>query len=377
MTEFLDKSRALCYASISSADSYAKFFASAAGGAQSSDRPTMTRAVRKGASGYGMAIEDDGMVSGFTQISGPAELAGVVPGYRIVGVNGQAVSNKPQILEIVRRAAGNLEVDFTLEPPLASRSVTTNPFVQCTAIIKETTDSYNRDTRAAQETSLIKDIIDPLDEYLALLDKLKTDLAARETARDVYDRYRSKVQDLISSGSSRDANKLPRNEQKMAEAGEAFNKANMSAIAKLSSFHSQSVAFFGGINCAFLQHQSHLFSAGADTFRGLAEIMGGASDISGASYARMPHPHLSQPTAFLCAHHSASVSFSPLRCAVRCAVLYVRCTVRCAALRVLLCAAGSLADSGVPLTPTLPVISGAQRAQMIAFTLKQCRRRSA
>lgn len=48
--------------------------------------------IVKGADGYGMGIEDDGLVSGFTFAGGPAEMAGVRIGTHIVAINGASTS---------------------------------------------------------------------------------------------------------------------------------------------------------------------------------------------------------------------------------------------------------------------------------------------
>ena len=253
MTSYLEKSRAICYASISSAEAYCAFFESSAGGATTSSAGAATerRQVAKGPMGFGMAIEDDGTVSGFTAVSGPAELAGVAIGSRIVGINGVSTPGKAAAIAELQRAQQD-GAEFVLEPPpgmqMQSQSAVSSTFGATVREIKARNEAYSRDTRGTLEQMLIKEVLEPLEAFIAQVDAFQGIINDRERARELYDRYRAKVRDLGESGSARDPARLPRNEQKMQTALEEYQRCNSHAIAKLARFH----------RCVFLTFSNHL-----------------------------------------------------------------------------------------------------------------------
>lgn len=185
MNAYLEKSRGVCYASIASAEAFQKFYESTASAA-APPRTPLVRTVRKGHQGYGMAIEDDRQISGFSLVSGPAELAGVVPGYRITAVNGKPVFSKADVIQelvMADQRSPTPETEFTMEPPPPSNTGA-HPLVKCTSEISQRTQLYARETRGRQEQLLIKEVIEPLNSFMKLLDGLKKELAAREAARE-------------------------------------------------------------------------------------------------------------------------------------------------------------------------------------------------
>jgi hypothetical protein len=300
MTSYLEKSRAMCYASISSAEAFGKFFSSAASVANTDAAPQASPlyvTLQRGHHGFGMGIEENGMVSGFTGVGGPAELAGVAPGMQIVGVNGMAVSCKSEILMALQQGSQQLEANFALRTvaPSPRTSSSTNQFQQCAQVVSESTESYARDIRGEQEQKLITEVLDPLDAYIGRLGALKTVIAERESAREKLDRYRDKVRTLGESGSGRDPSKLPRNEQKMAAAMADYDKVNAAAIRDLRGFHSESITFFAGLQRAFLQHQVALYSRGSSTFELLLDMVD--TSLRGTSVPLEPTSTIAASTA--------------------------------------------------------------------------------
>ena len=61
-------------------------------------------------------------------------------------------------------------------------------------------------------------MLEPLDAYIERVDVHQQLVNERQAARETYDRYRAKVRDLGVAGSSKDPARLPRNEQKLANA---------------------------------------------------------------------------------------------------------------------------------------------------------------
>lgn len=75
-----------------------------------------TLRITKGAKGFGMGIEDDGIVREFTFfVNNPARSAGVRIGTRIVAVAGVATIGKPAIVSELQRRADQTSVEFTFE----------------------------------------------------------------------------------------------------------------------------------------------------------------------------------------------------------------------------------------------------------------------
>lgn len=283
MTSYLEKSRAICYASVSSAEHYCAFFESSAGGATATSPAPQRRRITKGPNGYGMAIEDDGTVSGFTGQAGPAELAGVAIGMKIVAVNGVPTPGKACTIAQLH-AIDKDEVEFTFEPPAtAGLSAVSSTFGVTVREIKARNEGYSRDLRGQLEKTLIADVLEPLAAYIALFDAFQDLINDRQRARDVYDRYRAKVRDLGQSSSARDPARLPRNEQKMKDAYNTYVRCNAHATSQLGRFHRESVMFFGGLQRAYLEHQAAMFSAGHSTFESLLSLMTSALNEAGMS----------------------------------------------------------------------------------------------
>jgi len=70
--------------------------------------------ITKAARGFGMGIEDDGVVSKFTFLVGnPAKTAGVQIGARIVAVAGVPTAGKAAIIGELQRCADQTSVEFT------------------------------------------------------------------------------------------------------------------------------------------------------------------------------------------------------------------------------------------------------------------------
>jgi hypothetical protein len=241
MTSYLEKSRAICYASISSAEAYCAFFESSAGGATSSAAVgQQRRRITKGPLGFGMAIEDDGTVSGFTGQGGPAEMAGVAIGMKIVAVNGANTPGKASAIAELQRCAGQGEVEFTFEPaPIQVLPVVSSAFGASVREIKGRNEAYARETRGELEQMLITEVLEPLETYIAQATSFQSLINDRQRTRELYDRYRAKVRDLGESGSARDPARLPRNEQKMNTAFAEYQRCNAHAISKLGQFHRQ------------------------------------------------------------------------------------------------------------------------------------------
>ena len=84
--------------------------------------------------------------------------------------------------------------------------------------IKEKNEAFARGTRGRLETQLIAEVLEPLDAYIERVDVHQQLVNERQAARETYDRYRAKVRDLGVAGSSKDPARLPRNEQKLANA---------------------------------------------------------------------------------------------------------------------------------------------------------------
>ena len=164
-----------------------------------------------------MGIEDDGTVSGFTGVSGPAEVAGVQVGMRIVGINGVSTAGKAGAIAELQRC-GTGEVEFVLEPPPGAQSAVSSTLGATVREIKEKNEAFARDTRGRLETQLIAEVLEPLDAYIERVDVHQQLVNERQAARETYDRYRAKVRDLGVAGSSKDPARLPRNEQKLANA---------------------------------------------------------------------------------------------------------------------------------------------------------------
>lgn len=280
MNSYLEKSRATCYASVSSAEEYCAFFESSAGGATTgSALGPQRRRIAKGPNGYGMAIEEDGTVSGYTGQDTPAELAGVAIGMKIVAVNGIPTPGKTFTIAELQRC-GSAEVEFTFEAPsTAALSAVSSSFGVTVREIKARNENFSRETRGDLESTLITDVLEPLDAYIALFSAFQDLINDRQRARELYDRYRAKVRDL--SGSSRDPTRLPRNEQKMKTAFAEYQRCNAHAISQLSRFHRESVTFFGGLQRAHLAHQAAMFSAGHSTFESLLSMMTSALNDAG------------------------------------------------------------------------------------------------
>lgn len=247
------------------AAAYCKFFESSAGGATAGSRQPQRLRIARGPMGYGMGIEDDGTVSGFTGVSGPAEVAGVQVGMRIVGINGVSTAGKAGAIAELQRC-GTGEVEFVLEPPPGAQSSVSSTLGATVREIKEKNEAFARDTRGRLETQLIAEVLEPLDAYIERVDVHQQLVNERQAARETYDRYRAKVRDLGVAGSSKDPARLPRNEQKLARALEDYQRCNAAATAKLARFHADSVEFFGGLQRAYLKHQAAMFSAGHETF---------------------------------------------------------------------------------------------------------------
>ena len=281
MTSYLEKSRAICYASVSSAEHYCAFFESSAGGATATSPAAQRRRIAKGPNGYGMAIEDDGTVSGFTGQAGPAELAGVAIGMKVVAVNGVPTPGKACTIAQLQSIDKD-EVEFTFETPAtAGLSAVSSTFGVTVREIKARNEGYSRDLRGQLEKTLIADVLEPLGAYIALFDAFQDLINDRQRARDVYDRYRAKVRDLGQSGSARDPARLPRNEQKMKAAFVDYQRCNAHATSQLARFHRESVMFFGGLQRAYLEHQAAMFSAGHSTFESLLSLMTSALNEAG------------------------------------------------------------------------------------------------
>ena len=199
------------------AAAYCKFFESSAGGATAGSRQPQRLRIARGPMGYGMGIEDDGTVSGFTGVSGPAEVAGVQVGMRIVGINGVSTAGKAGAIAELQRC-GTGEVEFVLEPPPGAQSAVSSTLGATVREIKEKNEAFARDTRGRLETQLIAEVLEPLDAYIERVDVHQQLVNERQAARETYDRYRAKVRDLGVAGSSKDPARLPRNEQKLANA---------------------------------------------------------------------------------------------------------------------------------------------------------------
>jgi hypothetical protein len=285
MASYMETSRAMCYASISSAEHYCAFFESSAGGATTiSSPPPLRKRIAKGPNGYGMAIEDDGTVSGFTGQAGPAELAGVAIGMKVVAVNGVPTRGKAHTIAELQRCQSidKSEVEFTFEAPATEGLyAVSSTFGTTMRDIKARNDQYSRDTRGELEKTLITDVLKPLEAYNALFGAFQDLINERQRARELYDRYRAKVRDLMQGGSARDPARLPRNEEKMKTAYAEYTRCNGHAITQLARFHKESVTFFSGLQRAYLAHQAAMFAAGHSTFESLLSLMTGSLNEAG------------------------------------------------------------------------------------------------
>ena len=75
--------------------------------------PTTTLILHRDEGGFGMEIDEDGIVIGFTAENTPAELAGVPVSSRITGVENTPVTTRDEILTILSRSRGtDLVFDF-------------------------------------------------------------------------------------------------------------------------------------------------------------------------------------------------------------------------------------------------------------------------
>ena len=65
-----------------------------------------------------------------------------------------------------------------------------------------------------------------------------------------------------------------------------YQRCNAAATAKLARFHADSVAFFGGLQRAYLKHQAAMFSAGHETFTQVRALLRAAAAFAMVLFAR-------------------------------------------------------------------------------------------
>ena len=93
---------------------------------------TSTIIVHREAEGFGMEIDEDGMVTGFAGANTPAERAGVQVGSRITGVESTSVTTREEILTVLG-STRNTDVvfDFAMPAITPPQQLPVTPTGQC------------------------------------------------------------------------------------------------------------------------------------------------------------------------------------------------------------------------------------------------------
>ena len=73
--------------------------------------------LTRGASGLGLEIDELAVIARYNMVSGPGELAGVKPGWRIVAINGVVTADKHAVVEAITSSPGGAALQFEFDVP--------------------------------------------------------------------------------------------------------------------------------------------------------------------------------------------------------------------------------------------------------------------